>query len=128
MKSSHVTTAESDRDRRLVRDVARLAPGARVSFSACKYAYVVGHGYQIQPPEDWCPAEAGTVIPPERHAGWNYGPDNAWGVRDWESVVEFDKPRDNTGRRIAKIPTAMLEILAPAPAEQLAFDLTVPNS
>lgn len=112
----------------LIRDVPRLAPGTRVSFTACKHAFVVGHGYQIQPQEDWALPEVGTVLPPERHSGWRWGADHAWGVRDWETVVEFDRPRDNTGRRITKIPTAMLEIMAPAPAEQLALDLAVPNA
>jgi hypothetical protein len=97
-----------------------------VSFTACKHFFVVGHGYQIQPEQDWGTTEAGTVIPPEKHGGWRYGPDHAWGVRDWETVVQFDREIVDL-RRISKVPTAMLEILSPAPAAQLSFDLAVPN-
>lgn len=101
------------------RDVPRIAPGTRVAFAPGKYWFKAGMGYELQPREEWGEPIFGYVIDPKYHHGWHRGPDHAWGVRDWETVVDLDEPqgRDRI-QRLAKYPTSMLDVIEDAQGER----------
>lgn len=108
--------------------VPRLDPGTRVAFTPGKWwGKGMGMGYELQPREHWGKPILGYVIDPKFHKGWHFGPDHAWGVSDWESVVDLDEPqgRDRI-QRVTKYPTSMLDVIdtpTPQPREvQAAFN------
>ena len=91
-------------------NVPRLAPRTRVCFYTGRWWHKSGYGYEEQPHKEWGKPRYGVVIPDQYFPGYHFGPEHAWGLRNWCTVIDLDVPCPTFGR-VIQYPTSMLEIV-----------------